>query len=192
MDGVASVRRFLESAGRYGNTPFIYPMYGCGEMPQCFCRLCAVFGGTYCLNRTLQEIHFDETFSEFQAIKCNNQVIRAKHLVISGCGLNRFAEFFANGTGNEETSHTKCGKLSRAIYITDKPLCKEDPTSLGGVEFFKIPTVGEVVTSSKRLHNGAYVIQTSHWSGTTPQGLCMNCLAIYSVSLSVDLSSVSD
>lgn len=172
-DGVASVRKFLGSLCRYGNTPFIYPMYGCGEMPQCFCRLCAVFGGTYCLNRTLQEIHFNESFSEFQAIKCNDQLIRAKHLVISGCGLNRFADFFPKASADHVRPHVQCGKLSRAIYITDKPVYIEDQSSLGGVEFFKIPTIGVAATSPKNPNNGAFVIQTSHWSGTTPNGLCM-------------------
>lgn len=38
LDGVKACQRFLESLGRYGNTPFICPFYGAGEMPQCFCR----------------------------------------------------------------------------------------------------------------------------------------------------------
>ena len=31
-------------------------MYGAGEMPQAFCRLCAVFGGTYFLGRKIDGI----------------------------------------------------------------------------------------------------------------------------------------
>lgn len=38
LEGVASCQRFLQSLGRYGNTPFICPLYGSGELPQCFCR----------------------------------------------------------------------------------------------------------------------------------------------------------
>lgn len=38
FDGVKACQIFLESLGRYGNTPFIFPMYGSGELPQCFCR----------------------------------------------------------------------------------------------------------------------------------------------------------
>ena len=29
---------FLRCLGRYGNTPFLFPLYGLGEIPQCFCR----------------------------------------------------------------------------------------------------------------------------------------------------------
>lgn len=39
MVGVERTQRFLSSLGRYGNTPFLWPMYGTGELPQCFCRL---------------------------------------------------------------------------------------------------------------------------------------------------------
>lgn len=38
MTGVERAQRFLSSLGRYGNTPFLWPMYGSGELPQCFCR----------------------------------------------------------------------------------------------------------------------------------------------------------
>lgn len=36
--GLASMRHFLRCLGRYGNTPFLFPVYGLGEIPQCFCR----------------------------------------------------------------------------------------------------------------------------------------------------------
>ncbi|XP_042371875.1 rab proteins geranylgeranyltransferase component A 1-like, partial [Plectropomus leopardus] len=36
-EGLASTRHFLRCLGRYGNTPFLFPVYGLGEIPQCFC-----------------------------------------------------------------------------------------------------------------------------------------------------------
>lgn len=38
LDGVRECKKFLMSLGRYGNTPFLWPMYGSGDLPQCFCR----------------------------------------------------------------------------------------------------------------------------------------------------------
>ena len=35
------VQSFLHSLGRYGNTPYLWTLYGSGELPQCFCRMCA-------------------------------------------------------------------------------------------------------------------------------------------------------
>lgn len=37
-EGLASTRHFLRCLGCYGNTPFLFPVYGLGEIPQCFCR----------------------------------------------------------------------------------------------------------------------------------------------------------
>ncbi|KAF9416251.1 hypothetical protein HW555_006325 [Spodoptera exigua] len=37
LEGVKECKKFLMSLGRYGNTPFLWPMYGSGELPQCFC-----------------------------------------------------------------------------------------------------------------------------------------------------------
>lgn len=37
-EGAERTKRFLLSAERYGSTPFLFAMYGCGELPQCFCR----------------------------------------------------------------------------------------------------------------------------------------------------------
>ena len=36
--GLKATKKFLQSLGRYGNTAFLWPLYGSGEMPQCFCR----------------------------------------------------------------------------------------------------------------------------------------------------------
>ncbi|RWS27250.1 rab proteins geranylgeranyltransferase component A 1-like protein [Leptotrombidium deliense] len=35
---MVAVNQFLSSLGRFGNTPFIFPLYGSGELPQAFCR----------------------------------------------------------------------------------------------------------------------------------------------------------
>lgn len=41
---------FLTSYGRYGQSAFLFPLYGNAELHQAFCRLSAVFGATFCLN----------------------------------------------------------------------------------------------------------------------------------------------
>ncbi|KAI8618047.1 GDP dissociation inhibitor, partial [Chytriomyces sp. MP71] len=48
--GFAAIKRFLGSIGRFGSTPFLSGVYGtASEISQAFCRVCAVFGGTYML-----------------------------------------------------------------------------------------------------------------------------------------------
>lgn len=43
LDGLRETRKFLKSVGRYGDSPFLYCMYGSGELPQCFCRCIFAF-----------------------------------------------------------------------------------------------------------------------------------------------------
>ncbi|TPX48302.1 hypothetical protein SeMB42_g02661 [Synchytrium endobioticum] len=47
---------YMNSMARYGKSPYIYPMYGLGELPQGFARLSAIYGGTYMLNKKIDEI----------------------------------------------------------------------------------------------------------------------------------------
>lgn len=49
----------MDSIGRYGDSPFIYPIYGLGGIPEGFSRMAAVNGGTFMLNADLDEVLFD-------------------------------------------------------------------------------------------------------------------------------------
>lgn len=48
------------SLAQYGKSPYIYPLYGLGELPQAFSRLSAVHGGVYMLNKRVDKIEYDE------------------------------------------------------------------------------------------------------------------------------------
>lgn len=52
--GVFAFRRVGDSIARYGSSPYLYPLYGLGELPQGFARLSAIYGGTYMLNRPIE------------------------------------------------------------------------------------------------------------------------------------------
>lgn len=65
---IDKIKLYMSSIGRYGNSPFIYPLYGLSGLAEGFSRLCALYGGTYMLNRDAEEILFDE----------NNKVIGIK------------------------------------------------------------------------------------------------------------------
>lgn len=59
-EGMKRVRMYLKSIGRYGTTSFLYPVYGVCELPQAFCRVGAIFGGTYILRRSVQNLYADQ------------------------------------------------------------------------------------------------------------------------------------
>ena len=52
-------RLYGESLERYGKSPFIYPIYGLGGLPEGFSRLCAIHGGTFILNKAVDEVLFN-------------------------------------------------------------------------------------------------------------------------------------
>ena len=58
-DTVQRIRLYANSMARYGKSPYIYPLYGLGELPQGFARLSAIYGGTYMLNTTIDEVLYD-------------------------------------------------------------------------------------------------------------------------------------
>ena len=60
-DCVERIRLYVNSMARYGKSPYIYPLYGLGELPQGFARLSAIYGGTYMLNTTVEEIKYDSS-----------------------------------------------------------------------------------------------------------------------------------
>ncbi|XP_056911284.1 rab proteins geranylgeranyltransferase component A 1 isoform X2 [Takifugu flavidus] len=82
-EGLASTRNFLQCLGRYGNTPFLFPVYGLGEIPQCFCRMCAVFGGIYCLRHSVSCLLVDKDTNRCKAvIDSRGQRISCSHFVV--------------------------------------------------------------------------------------------------------------
>ena len=58
-DTVQRIRLYANSMARYGKSPYIYPLYGLGELPQGFARLSAIYGGTYMLNTNIDEVLYD-------------------------------------------------------------------------------------------------------------------------------------
>ncbi|KAL2720874.1 rab proteins geranylgeranyltransferase component A 1 [Vespula squamosa] len=116
-DGVNRTKHFLNSLGRYGNTPFLWPMYGSGELPQCFCRLCAVFGGVYCLKRQLDGVVIKE--DKCEAIITGKQRLALEHLVV---GQGHLPPEIVAFEGEQQ--------ISRGIFITDRSIMQGEKENL--------------------------------------------------------------
>ncbi|KAK4776630.1 hypothetical protein SAY86_005318 [Trapa natans] len=87
MDFVKKIKLYSESLARFsGGSPYIYPMYGLGELPQAFARLSAVYGGTYMLNKPDCKVEFDDggkaigVSSEGETAKCKKVVCDPSYL----------------------------------------------------------------------------------------------------------------
>jgi len=65
LDMVLRAQLYANSVARYGNSPYIYPKWGLGGLPEGFARRCAVHGGIYMLNSDnvdnfIEEITYDD------------------------------------------------------------------------------------------------------------------------------------
>lgn len=56
LESVKSIQLYVRSLERYGKSPYIYPMYGLGGLPEGFSRLCAIHGGTFMLQCPVEEV----------------------------------------------------------------------------------------------------------------------------------------
>jgi Rab GDP dissociation inhibitor len=79
MDTVNRIKLYSESLARYGKSPYLYPMYGLGELPQGFARLSAIYGGTYMLDKPVDEIVVDDA-GKVVGVKSGNEVARCKQV----------------------------------------------------------------------------------------------------------------
>ncbi|XP_054695369.1 rab proteins geranylgeranyltransferase component A 1 isoform X3 [Grus americana] len=116
LEGLQATKKFLQCLGRYGNTPFLFPLYGQGEIPQCFCRMCAVFGGIYCLRHSVQCLVVDTESGRCKAIVDHfGQRISANYFIVEDSYLS------------ENVCRNVCYRqISRAVLITDQSVLNTD------------------------------------------------------------------
>ncbi|KAG5530320.1 hypothetical protein RHGRI_025306 [Rhododendron griersonianum] len=89
---------YSESLARFqGGSPYIYPLYGLGELPQAFARLSAVYGGTYMLNKPECKVEFNEE-GQVIGVTSEGETARCKKVV------------------------RKVGRVARAIAIMNHPI----------------------------------------------------------------------
>ena len=58
----------------------IYPVYGLGGLPEGFSRLCAIHGGTFMLNRDIDEVLMDEN-GQACGVKAGNEMAKASMVI---------------------------------------------------------------------------------------------------------------
>nr|XP_057924270.1 rab GDP dissociation inhibitor beta-like [Doryrhamphus excisus] len=107
IDAVRRIKLYSESLARYGKSPYLYPLYGLGELPQGFARLSAIYGGTYMLNKPIEEIVMEN--GKVVGVKSEGEIARCKQLI---CDPSYFMD-----------RATKVGQVIRVICILSHPIC---------------------------------------------------------------------
>eukprot|EP00163_Fabomonas_tropica_P015705 TRINITY_DN28531_c0_g1_i1.p1 TRINITY_DN28531_c0_g1~~TRINITY_DN28531_c0_g1_i1.p1 ORF type:complete len:452 (+),score=158.55 TRINITY_DN28531_c0_g1_i1:33-1358(+) len=77
---IEKMQLYGDSLARYSKSPYIYPMYGLGELPQSFARLSAIYGGTYMLNKPVEEIVYNEA-GEVVGVKSEGETAKCKMVI---------------------------------------------------------------------------------------------------------------
>ena len=91
INTVNKMQLYFNSFGRYGNSPFIYPVWGLSGLAEGFSRLCALYGGTYMLNRDIEEILYDEN-GNFKGIKSQGEEAYGKILITEPSYVQKFGK----------------------------------------------------------------------------------------------------
>eukprot|EP01003_Olkasia_polycarbonata_P006835 NODE_74_length_1657_cov_213.584577_g51_i0.p1 GENE.NODE_74_length_1657_cov_213.584577_g51_i0~~NODE_74_length_1657_cov_213.584577_g51_i0.p1 ORF type:complete len:444 (-),score=119.65 NODE_74_length_1657_cov_213.584577_g51_i0:254-1585(-) len=101
------LKLYAESVSLYGSSPYVYPLYGLGDLPQAFARLCAVYGGTYMLNKPVDKIVYGDD-GKFVGVESQGETAKAPIVV---------------GDPSYFTDKVKQnGKVVRCICLMDHPI----------------------------------------------------------------------
>ena len=102
------IMMYMRSLARYGKSPYIYPLYGLGELPQGFARLSAIYGGTYMLDKQVDELVIDETSGRVVGVKSGDEVVKCKAVICDPSYASKKVR--------------KTGKVVRGICLLQHPI----------------------------------------------------------------------
>jgi len=144
-EGLERMDKFMQSAFAYGSTPFLYQLYGIGELSQAFCRLAAVNGAIYILNRNPDHLVITDD-KICTGISSKGQILNSKWVVAGPDYLSQYLN-----------PHHKV--VSKFICITAASLKQDDYH----IQLLIPPnTVGNRET--------VYILQTAETVSTAPTG----------------------
>lgn len=103
------IKLYAYSVTRFGNSPYIYPMWGLGGLPEGFARLCAINNGVQMLRAPLGEIAYEST-GQVTSVVINDQVVKCKQLIAD-------PSYFV-GTPKVK----KVGQIACWLFILDHPI----------------------------------------------------------------------
>eukprot|EP01147_Barroeca_monosierra_P002559 gene2559-5478_t len=109
LETIPRARLYRESMSRFdgAKSPYLYPLYGLGELPQGFARLSAIYGGTYMLDKPVDEIVYGED-GKVVGVRSGDDVAKAKIVIGS-------PSYFSEKV-------KKSGQVVRAICLMDHPV----------------------------------------------------------------------
>lgn len=112
-ESLKKIQLYVDSLGKYGDSPFLYPIYGLGGLPESFSRLCAIHGGTYMLNTPVNEILFKD--GKVCGVKSGEEEAKAPLVICD-------PSYVLGSQGGLSGKVKAVGRVIRAICILDHPI----------------------------------------------------------------------
>ncbi|XP_014259201.1 rab GDP dissociation inhibitor alpha [Cimex lectularius] len=106
INTIRRIKLYSDSLARYGKSPYLYPMYGLGELPQGFARLSAIYGGTYMLDKPVDEIVLENGVAV--GIRSGSEVAKCKQVYCDPSYVKDRVK--------------KTGQVIRCICLMDHPI----------------------------------------------------------------------
>lgn len=150
LETIQKIKLYIDSLTQYSKlSPYIYPRYGLGELPQAFARLAAIYGGTYMLNKPIDEILYGPD-GHVTGVKSEGEVAKCKYIIAD-------PSYFPDRVKVK-------GKVIRAICILNHPI----PNTNGETSL-------QIILTQKELkrHNDVYVFAISEAFHVVPKGKFM-------------------
>jgi Rab GDP dissociation inhibitor len=107
LETMMRIRLYSDSLARYGKSPYLYPLYGLGELPQGFARLSAIYGGTYMLDKCVDEMVLDDS-GKVVGVKSGEEIAKCKQVYCDPSYV--------------PTRVKKVGQVVRCICLLDHPI----------------------------------------------------------------------
>jgi len=102
---INKVKLYATSLSKYGKSPYLYPLYGLGELPQGFARLSAIYGVTYMLHKPIEKV---EAKDGIVHVTSEGETVKAKQVIGD-------PSYFPDRV-------EKVGQIVRAICILSHPI----------------------------------------------------------------------
>lgn len=124
LDCIARLQLYAYSLSRFEKSPYIYPVWGLGGLPEGFSRLAAVHGGVYMLRREIEGVLYDDATGKVRGVKVKDEGEATCKVLIGD------PSYFVKGNDDaaEEKSDEKSqkvrktGSVARWLCILDHPV----------------------------------------------------------------------
>lgn len=160
-DALYFLYQHIHALGKFGETAFLAVLYGSSELPQAFCRMCAVWGGTYVLRRTISSVSILEIDSLANSAKVQSIRDSTGRIVKCGnfvCNIDDWPLRAASDSYSFVLTHT---------CITDAPLFDLSrsvgiiPPSMLGIDNSHAIYIVQLDSSVAVAPEGAFVVHVS-------------------------------